>query len=58
MASQLTFRPQDEEDLFGVRDDKPWLRSRLVNICNDTREVRKQSIRYYLMYIYYYVDDI
>jgi hypothetical protein len=39
VASQLTFRPQDEVDLFGERDDKPWLRSRLVNICNDTREV-------------------
>ena len=41
VASQLTFRPQDEPGLFGDRDHKPWLRSRLVNICDDTRETRE-----------------
>lgn len=41
VASQITFRPQDEELFDEDLGHTRYLRSRILNICDDTRETRE-----------------
>ena len=36
----LTFRPQNEESLFDHTDQKPWLRARIVNLCDGMKPLK------------------